>query len=64
MCLVEIWLDTAISDSEIAIQGYTIIRFDRNRHGGGVLFYINNLFTYSLVFKGTENFERIILSVL
>ena len=63
ICLVETWLDANMDDSEIAIQGYSIIRLDRNRHGGGVLFYINNLFSYSLVFKGTDYFECIILSV-
>ena len=63
VCLVETWLDADISDSEIAIQGYSITRLDRNRHGGGVLFYINNLFTYSLVFKGSDSFECIVLSM-
>ena len=63
ICLVETWLDTAILDSEIAIQGYSIIRLDRNRHGGGVLLYVSNLFTYSLVFKGTDSFECIVLSM-
>ena len=33
------------------------------RHGGGVLCYINNLFTHSVVFKGTDSFECIVLSM-
>ena len=64
ICLVETWLDSDILDSEIEIQGYSIIRLDRNRHGGGVLFYVNDLFTFSLVFKGTDGFECIVLSML
>ena len=63
ICLVETWLDSGILDSEITIQGYSIIRLDRNRHGGGVMLYINNLFTHSLLFKGTDSFECIILSL-
>lgn len=35
-------LDHHISDSEIQITGYTVIRRDRNRHGGGLLLFIKN----------------------
>lgn len=38
----ETWLDCSISDSEIEIQNYTIIRKDRNRKGGGVCGYIRS----------------------
>ena len=62
-CLIETWLDKDILDSEIAIKGYSVIRLDRNRHGSGALLYINLLFTHSFVFKGTECFECIILSM-
>ena len=33
-------LDNTITDGEIHIPGYVIIRKDRNRHGGGVAIYI------------------------
>ena len=33
-------LDGTISDCEVDIEGYSIIRLDRNRHGGGVVCYI------------------------
>ena len=36
----ESWLDDSIFDSEIQIDNYNITRKDRNRHGGGVCFYI------------------------
>ena len=45
VALVETWLDSSISDLEIFIPGYSIIRLDRNRHGGGILFYIKNEIT-------------------
>ena len=31
--------NSEIDDSEICIQGYTIIRLDCSRHGGGFLFH-------------------------
>ena len=64
ICMVESWLSTEISDSEISIQGYSVIRLDRNRHGSGVLIYVKYMFTYSLVFKGTDDLELIVVSFL
>ena len=40
VALCETWLDESIADSEIFIPNYYSIRRDRNRHGGGVLFYV------------------------
>ena len=40
--LSETHLCTNIDDSEIRIPGYTLIRRDRNRSGGGVAMYIRN----------------------
>ena len=31
-----------ISDCEVSISDYFITRFDRNRHGGGIAFYIKS----------------------
>ena len=42
ICIVETWLSENISDSEISIENYQIVRLNRNRHGGGVLVYIHN----------------------
>ena len=41
VALLETWINPAISDSEIFIPGYSTIRRDRSRHGGGILFYVN-----------------------
>lgn len=35
----ETWLDSSISDAEIEITNYTVVRKDRNRRGGGVCVY-------------------------
>ena len=37
IALVETWLDTSISSQEFSIPGYSCIRRDRHRHGGGIL---------------------------
>ena len=38
--ITESWLDSTISDSEINIPGYIVVRQDRNREGGGVCIFI------------------------
>ena len=38
----ETWLDNSIISSEVAIEGYNLIRCDRDRQGGGVCAYIRN----------------------
>ncbi len=41
ICLSETWLESEISDSEIEIENFTVIRKDRNRNGGGVVFSLD-----------------------
>ena len=62
ICVVETWLDPTIDDFEISIQGYCVHRVDRNRHGGGVLVFIKDVFTCSLLYRGTPEFELIVLT--
>ena len=40
--LCETWLDLSIQDSELLIPSFSLIRRDRNRHGGGVAIYIHD----------------------
>ena len=40
-------LDGTISDTEVYIPGYFIIRKDRNRSGGGVALYIRENLSYT-----------------
>ena len=63
ICIVESWLDDTILDSEVSIQGYNHCRLDRSRHGGGVMIFVKNMFTFSLLFKGTLNCECLVMSV-
>ena len=47
ICLSETWLDDSVSDGEISIDGYCLIRRDRNRSGGGVCMYIRSDLSFS-----------------
>ena len=46
ICVNETFCDISISDSEINLPDYSIVRRDRNRHGGGVAMYIRNSLTF------------------
>ena len=44
------WLNDTISDSEVSIDGYDIIRNDRvSSRGGGVCLYVNKYLDFNLV---------------
>ena len=45
--ITESWLDDSVEDSEVEVCGYTILRHDRNRHGGGVCLYIRSDISFS-----------------
>ena len=51
ICVVETWLSNEIDDSEICIQGYTSVRLDRSRHGGGLIIYVHNLFFFFCIIQ-------------
>ena len=42
MGLNETKLDSNIGDDEISVEGYSLVRKDRNTHGGGVALYEHN----------------------
>ena len=39
-------LDLVDSDRIVNLEGYNIVRRDRNKHGGGVCFYLRNIITF------------------
>ena len=63
VCLVEIWLSTDIFDSELFIPNYTIVRHDRNRHGGGVALYVCNSVLCKSLMCGPADLELLIVSL-
>ena len=42
-------LDSTISDNEIYVDGYNVVRNDRNRNGGGVIIYVNSRLNYKVL---------------
>ena len=42
-------LDFNFSDSQFLIPGYHIVRKDRNKNGGGILFYINEAIHFKVI---------------
>ena len=46
LALNETKIDEVVSDTLIGIDGYNHERFDRNRHGDGVLVYVKDTITY------------------
>ena len=42
LSLNETWLDSSISDSEIQLTGYLLVRRDQTRRNGGVLIYVSS----------------------
>lgn len=61
ICVVESWLSSEIDNSEISIQGYSVVRLDLTRHGGGLVIYVHNIITIFFFFsKGglTLNYSR------
>ena len=53
-------MDQYVADHEIDINGYDIIREDRNRHGGGVAMYVRSSIDYKVRYDlMTDNLETI-----
>ena len=60
ICIVEIWLEGNVDDTEISIPGYRSIRLDRNRHGGDVLLCVKNLYhNHALPKPNTSDLELV-----
>ena len=62
--ITESKLDSSICDSEISIDGYDIIRNDRNRKGGGVTCYIKNTLCFNQKFIFQNDIENIIVDLI
>ena len=45
------------------IDNYSLLRLDRERHGGGVLMYVRNCLSHQLIFSGSADLEIIIISI-
>ena len=65
MAVSETHLDSSISNNEVNIQGYTMIRRDRNRSGGGVCLFIKDTVSFNVRQDlEEENFEAVFVDIL
>lgn len=51
----ETWLDSSISDHELSVDGYDLVRHDRNRYGGGVCLFIKQTMNYTVLCASENN---------
>lgn len=63
LALSETWLDDTVSDEEVAINGYSLVRNDRNRTGGGVMIYVRENIMYTVNGHPTTKLEAISIHI-
>ena len=61
--ITETKLDASINNEELNIDGYSIIRNDRNRHGGGVACYIKDDISYNRKSDFSNLIENVFLDI-
>ena len=47
MGVCETFIDSNVADNEVSFDGYSSVKKNRNRHGGGVLLYVKDGIDYS-----------------
>ena len=62
--ITESKLDDSINDCEICIEGYNIIRRDRNREGGGLVYYVSNKICFNAKNCISNELENIFIELL
>ena len=56
-------LDDTVTNNEINIEGYSILRHDRNRQGGGVACYVRNDISFNQVYIFSNETENIFFEI-
>ena len=51
MCVLKTWLSPDITDNELQISGYQLVRLDRNRNGGGIAMYVSDVFPFRVLLQ-------------
>ncbi len=62
-CLTETWLDSSVTNNEIKVDIYNVIRKDRNRQGGGVCIFIRSDINFNVLDINVEQ-ELLFLDLL
>ena len=65
MGVCETFIDSNVADNEISIDGYSIVKKNRNRHGGGVLLYVQDGIDYSEITElASEQVESVWIKLM
>ena len=64
ICFSETKLDATVTDEEVAIDSYNLLRHDRNRHGGGVACFVNNSIHFNQRTDFSKDIENIFIDIL
>ena len=64
LLITETKLDNTVSNEELKIDSYSLLRSDRNKNGGGVACYIKNYVAHNRKSSISENIENIVLDIL
>ena len=62
--ITESKLDSSVTNSEVNINGYSIIRNDRNRNGGGVACYVRNDLCFNIKNVFFNSLEHVFFEIL
>lgn len=54
VCMTETWLSDVITNQMISMEGYSLLRNDRNRHGGGICIYFKSNLNCKIVKMSTS----------
>ena len=62
--ITETKLDNTVSNEELKIDGYNLLRSDRNKNGSGAACYIKNNIAHNRQSSVSESIENIVLDIL
>lgn len=54
--ITESWLTTSIEDAAVNIDGYNLVRLDREGRGGGVILYIRDIFKFEILHSEIQDY--------
>ena len=62
--ITEAKLDNTVNSEKLKVDGYNLLRSDKNKNGGGVACYIKNNIAHNQQSSISENIEIIVLDIL
>ena len=63
VAISETHCDSTVTDTDILLDNYCLIRKDRSRHGGGVALYVNNSVSFESVSHPVNELEVIFIKI-